>query len=163
MPAVTNLSLLSYNMLGVLVVVGTLKLIEPHQYPQDLLRFIGKKLIFRFYFSPSSKQGMSDFILDDNLDKVDTEKQMEKQFPCQKSLFPIYFLLRYKKLYMILNAQYFSVTSVSTFLGTYTPKYLSFVPTGIFTSLCISSYCCVLNKTFFLHCTAHGTQNIKGC
>jgi hypothetical protein len=52
----TSLSLLSYNMLGVLVVVGTLKLIKPHQYPPDLLRVIGKKHIFINYIRPIEGQ-----------------------------------------------------------------------------------------------------------
>ncbi|PWA96022.1 nucleic acid-binding, OB-fold protein [Artemisia annua] len=50
---------------------------DPKEFPEKISSLVGKKHIFQFHFNTANKHGPPNFILNEILDKTDTQKQLE--------------------------------------------------------------------------------------
>lgn len=59
------------------ILVNSLEDPDPREFPEKVLAVIGKKHIFQFHYNTSSRQGPVTFILDEILDKPDTQTHIQ--------------------------------------------------------------------------------------
>ena len=59
------------------ILVNSLENPDPRNFPEEILKIIGKKHIFQFHYNTSTRQATVNFILDEILDKKETQAQIE--------------------------------------------------------------------------------------